>query len=128
MLITGTLAILVFAAGAHCAGVYRWQDANGQVHYGDVPPKREQAEYRTLETGTASVAKPAGLRPGERQALRRAERREHAETLRTSRNRRRHDRQRSRKRRECAEIRKHLQETHDNTLRKHYSNILRRDC
>lgn len=33
------LACMVWAlSAAHAAGLYRWMDANGKVHYGDVPP------------------------------------------------------------------------------------------
>lgn len=128
MFIIGALAILVLGAGARAAPVYRWQDTNGQIHYGDNPPQREPAKYRILETGTASVNGPAGLRPGERKALQRMERRKNDASLRTFRSRRRHDRKRDRKRSECAEIRRHLQKTRDKTLRKQYSNNLRRDC
>jgi hypothetical protein len=128
MFLIGILVILVSTDGARSARVYRWQDANGQLHYGDIPPERERVEDRTPGTDTASTAEPAGLRPGERKALRRVERREHDESLRTSRNRHRHDRQRARKRRVCGEIRKRLQGTRDQTLRKQYSNTLRRDC
>lgn len=34
------LAVLILAAGAANAEVYRWVDDQGQVHYGDRPPKQ----------------------------------------------------------------------------------------
>jgi hypothetical protein len=42
-------AILLFPLLAH-AGVYKWTDANGQVHFGDRPPAEKPAEEVTINT------------------------------------------------------------------------------
>ena len=46
-LLIGLLAGLLMTAGNVSAGVYRWVDENGKVHFGDRPPADAEAE--TLE-------------------------------------------------------------------------------
>lgn len=47
------------------AQVYRWVDANGNVHYGDRPADGA----KTLDIPSAATTDPGGLRDGERQRL-----------------------------------------------------------
>jgi len=122
------LVMLGFAASTPAEKVYRWQDANGQIHYGDIPPKMKPAERREIKSTSPPADSSAGLRPGERKVLHRIERREHDAHRDRSRIRLRNDKRRAAKRRDCAEIRKHLRQTRDKKLRKQYSNTLRRDC
>jgi len=42
--ITGMILALLVAAGAAAGDVYRWQDADGRLHYGDNPPAGSDAE------------------------------------------------------------------------------------
>ena len=55
-------AILILATAAQ-AGIYKWVDENGQVHYGERPPAG--AEYRTV----APAPPPASSAPEEKQRL-----------------------------------------------------------
>ncbi|MHB1083868.1 MAG: DUF4124 domain-containing protein [Thiobacillus sp.] len=45
------LAVLLLAAGTAQAGMYRWVDSNGQVHYGDTLPPTYQ------KSGAAEISK-----------------------------------------------------------------------
>ena len=47
------MCLLAFALPLH-AGVYKWTDSNGQVHYGDRPEQPAGAEELKVETGPAS--------------------------------------------------------------------------
>ncbi len=40
----------LFFLSAAATTVYKWTDANGQVHYSDKPPPDQQAEVRTIKT------------------------------------------------------------------------------
>lgn len=63
----------LFSGAVPGAGpIYQWQDESGQRHYGDRPPLYTEAEKRTLASGPTSAGRAgAGLRPGERQRLKR---------------------------------------------------------
>ena len=46
---------LLLAANAQGAGLYRWVDANGEIHYGDVPaPEVKQAEKKKFSDVTSA--------------------------------------------------------------------------
>ena len=47
-------ALLICAASSAAAGVYKWTDANGKVHYSDQPPPDTDA-------GKLSLTKPSGF-------------------------------------------------------------------
>lgn len=50
MLRVWMLGSLLMAAGwVHAAGVYKWTDEQGRVHYGERPPSAEQAEQVEIE-------------------------------------------------------------------------------
>lgn len=57
------LAGFAAAASAAATGVYRWVDAEGKVHYSDVPPAEQpqQAERVTVRTTPADPEKAAAL-------------------------------------------------------------------
>lgn len=44
-----TLLIILFLASVAQADVYKWTDANGQVHYGDQPKTPSQADSQKME-------------------------------------------------------------------------------
>jgi hypothetical protein len=50
---------LLLAQYAH-AGVYKWTDAQGRVHYSDTPPPRQEAQR--LRTGRTDEAEAAAAR------------------------------------------------------------------
>lgn len=50
------LLLLLLAWGAH-AGVYKWTDSQGRVHYSDTPPPRQEVQsLRTDKTNDAAAA------------------------------------------------------------------------
>ena len=51
MVFSALLAVLLLAAGTAQAGMYRWVDSNGQVHYGDTLPPTYQ------KSGAAEISK-----------------------------------------------------------------------
>lgn len=57
------LAALLFLliGGISEAGVYKWVDESGRVHYGDHPPEGEGAQSVAAPAGSSmEEAKPAG--------------------------------------------------------------------
>lgn len=43
---------LVFVCSSTLAGVYKWTDDNGQVHFGDSPPQPEKSDEVTVTVNT----------------------------------------------------------------------------
>ncbi len=51
------ITLLLMAAGFVYAGVYKWTDSQGRVHYSDTPPPRQPAQpLRTDKTDEAAAA------------------------------------------------------------------------
>lgn len=50
----GVLLMVLLAASAAQAGVYKWTDANGRVHYSSSPPPGGQAEQVRIRSAPAS--------------------------------------------------------------------------
>jgi len=48
-------ALAVVGSGAALADTWRWQDAEGQVHFGDRPPPGVQAERMNVQTGPSAL-------------------------------------------------------------------------
>lgn len=60
--------LAVMASGMASAGVYKWVDENGKVHYGDAPPEQAQGKKKSVKINTPAPT------PAEREAaLKRAE-------------------------------------------------------
>lgn len=58
------------------ADAYKWTDADGNVHYSDTPPRQPAVEEQQLDLSKPSEelsSTATGLRPGEREMLRRLE-------------------------------------------------------
>ncbi len=53
---TAVLILLPLTLTAH-AGVYKWTDAQGRVHYSDTPPPRQEAQR--VQTGKTNEAEAA---------------------------------------------------------------------
>ena len=49
-LVVGVVLCVVFGSAAHGAGVYKWTDENGKVHYSDKPPADTESESITVST------------------------------------------------------------------------------
>lgn len=56
---TRVLILLLLTLNAH-AGVYKWTDAQGRVHYSDTPPPRQEAQR--VQTGRTNEAEAAAAR------------------------------------------------------------------
>lgn len=63
---------LILAGPALAGGVYKWTDAQGNVHFGDKPPDT-RAERVQTDDAPDPATPGAGLRPGERAMLERRE-------------------------------------------------------
>lgn len=57
------LLLLALPPLAQAASVYRWVDAQGQVHYGQAPPPAAGAEPHSVKVSPASPAPPPSARP-----------------------------------------------------------------
>lgn len=53
------LLLLLSSVQSVTADVYRWEDENGRVHFGDRPPASETAEATTVETQNSPASSPA---------------------------------------------------------------------
>lgn len=53
------LTLLIFiACNSHAAGIQKWIDENGQVHYGDSPPAQVKAESINVTRPPSNPGKP----------------------------------------------------------------------
>lgn len=67
---------LLFSVATSAADAYKWTDADGNVHYSDIPPPQPNVEEQRLELSNPSdtlSSTATGLRPGEREMLRQIE-------------------------------------------------------
>ena len=67
-------ALLLSAANAGADGLYRWVDADGQVHFGDRPPQSAKAEdiggkLRPINSADAPAAPQKAARGGQQAKL-----------------------------------------------------------
>ncbi|WP_221801157.1 DUF4124 domain-containing protein [Oceanobacter mangrovi] len=67
--LVGLLASLIIAAPVS-AGIYKWTDANGKVHYGDRPPQAVQATGMNIANNPSPVS--AGNQDAARQQAQKA--------------------------------------------------------
>lgn len=67
----GFLIALCITGTATAGGVYKWTDAQGNVHFGDKPPDA-RAEHVQTDDAPDPTYRGSGLRPGERAMLERA--------------------------------------------------------
>ncbi len=75
-LIRFMIPALVLVTLSASAEVYKWVDEDGQVHYGDEPPKASIEQQRLDIPSLSTDSKPAnGLRPSEVRALKAIEKR-----------------------------------------------------
>ncbi len=49
---------LLFSAGVHAAGIKKWVDENGQIHYGDSPPAKVPSESIRVNRPPSNPGKP----------------------------------------------------------------------
>lgn len=94
------LAVLLALAWPAMAGVYRWRDSDGRMHYGDQPPAGVQAEALPVDPAPP----PRSAADAERRLLEDAERRA-ADTARgRSEARRREARAEAERERRCSRL------------------------
>ena len=108
--------------------VYTWSDAQGQVHYGDIPPRAVEAEAIALERDSHAGNKPQGLRPGERTLLGTVERRQQQQQTRSRTARAHADEQRAALRRQCRSHRERLKLAQGRDDFKQHAQFLRNNC
>lgn len=60
------ILLAALCAGPACAGVYKWTDAQGRIHYGDAPPAAANSTQLRLQThaGPAQVSRVVGADAG----------------------------------------------------------------
>jgi len=104
--------LLLLPACVPAAGVYKWRDADGRIHYGDQPPPGRPAQSVDLE-----AAPPPDTGAAQRQNKRRRlldiyrEDRERLQQQRTA-----EQQEREQRARYCARVRKTLQATRNATF------------
>jgi len=119
--------LLALSPALVAGDVYRWSDAQGQVHFSDAPPADgTMALQRTLPHGTPAPAQ--GLRTGERKALRtyheRKRREQRAAASRSAQATQRLEERRS----DCRTARDKLHAARELAQRKQQSSYLRKHC
>lgn len=50
-----SILILCLSVGSAYAEIYKWQDSNGKVGYGNVPPSKADTNYQEFVSKTSSV-------------------------------------------------------------------------
>ena len=57
----GFIVVLVFLWSVQAtAGVYKWTDAKGKVHFGDKPPMSSESEKLEIDTQDKGIYQPSG--------------------------------------------------------------------
>lgn len=52
------IPILLFSCSSYAAGIQKWVDENGMVHYGDSPPAKTKTESITVSRPPSNPGKP----------------------------------------------------------------------
>ncbi|MEZ5542222.1 MAG: DUF4124 domain-containing protein [Pseudomonadota bacterium] len=108
--------------------IHRWTDAGGVTHYSDRPPDRHAADHSTLHAAPAPESTALGLRPEERAALQRIDRRRIRQRHEAERERERSDRGIAQQRRACREHRARQDGRGYHPARRVDAIFLRRNC
>ena len=126
--IPSAAALLLWLAAGHCAAatVYRWTDADGRVHFSDSEPSHPFEV--AIETLPDPADKPAGLRPGERAAVRAIEQRRQQRQRTAERARQLQRRQRAADEEACRQRREQQRRGRRHVDGKALSKYLRRNC
>lgn len=63
-----TLVLLILSSAVSAGKIYTWKDADGQVHFGSMPPPQVEVESTGRSTGTSTAA-PARSESGQGKPL-----------------------------------------------------------
>lgn len=66
---TALLFLLAISPAGYGGGIQKWTDKDGNVHFGDIPPPRQQTkhiEVRDPATGNGSMVRPGSISLGQR--------------------------------------------------------------
>ena len=118
--------LLAMTAWLQAAPVYRWTDAQGQIHYSDRP--QPSSVDTAIATSMKPARTPAGLRSGERATLHAIEQRRQARHRQVETARREQRQARARHRQACRERRAQLRLGRRHGDGKALSKYLRANC
>jgi hypothetical protein len=124
----GLLTGLYPVPAAPADTVWQWTDTQGRAHFSDMPPADASLQGRQTLLEHQSHATAGGLRPGEREALRRMGRQRARQRELALAARRRNDHAVAAQRSACRATRDKLHSVRDREQRKHYSGYLRKNC
>jgi hypothetical protein len=108
--------------------VWRWEDAGGRIHFSNIQPAEGTASGEKIRLERQAPKTAAGLRPGERDALRTMERRQAHRQQQSRSTRRRNDHATASHRSSCRSSRDRLHSTRNREQRKQQSGFLRKNC
>lgn len=107
---------------------YQWTDDQGRIHYGDRLPASIESRTILLQGNTNRDNTLSGLRPDERDRLRKMEQHRQQQQRRAHTARTRADSQRAARRAHCKDNRKMLKNSRGRDTFKKYSRYLRNNC
>jgi hypothetical protein len=108
--------------------VWQWTDTQGQTHFSDTPPAGTTLPGRQIKFDNKATGAASGLRPGEREALRRLEQRRTHQQQSALITRQHSDHAVAAHRATCRATRDKLRSTRDREQRKRYSAYLSKHC
>ena len=120
------LCLTATGTNSQAATVYRWTDSDGQTHFSDTAPIHPFEAV--IETLPDRAGKPAGLRPGERAAVRDIEQRRQQHHRTAERARQLQRRQRAADEEVCRQHREQQRRGRRHADGKALSRFLRRNC
>ncbi len=120
------LCLLALQTGPQAAPIYHWTDAEGQVHFSDLPPAGHTATAVTRHIMDSAASQT--LRPGELATLSHIEQRQRARQQRVAASRRKHRQAREAHERSCRERREQLRRGRRHVDGKALSKYLRAHC
>ncbi|MGB5339789.1 MAG: DUF4124 domain-containing protein [Gammaproteobacteria bacterium] len=120
------LCLTATSLDSQAATIYRWTDSGGQTHFSDTAPIHPFEA--AIETLPDRAGKPAGLRPGERAAVRDIEQRRQQRHRTAERARQLQRRQRAADAQDCRQHREQQRRGRRHADGKALSKFLRRNC
>ncbi len=121
------LLLLVLGSASATDRIYKWQDADGQLHYSDSAPEHIAGHTKGIKIKSAS-GQPGGLRQGELQSLRQMSQRTARQQAATRITRRDNDLRVAAKKKLCDEYRNKMHASRSGGKYKIYSRHLRKNC
>jgi len=125
---TGAIILLLVLSPAPATDrIYKWQDANGQLHYSDSAPEHNAGHTKRIKIKSAT-SHQGGLRQSELQTLRQMSQRTARQQTATRITRRNNDRRVAENKKLCAEYRDKMHASRSDGKYKIYSRYLRKNC